>query len=78
MLQDPNHCGEEFGWDDETEDILVDNLVVKTLAQFALPAAAKTSLVGVPIYISYLVGALKFHFMLYLLDYFIICRLYEL
>lgn len=32
MLQDPNHCGEEFGWDDETEDDLVDNLVVKTFA----------------------------------------------
>ena len=77
MLQEPNHCGEEFGWDDEIEDDLVENLVVKTLAQFALPAAATTSLVGVPIYI-YLVGALQFHFMLYLLDYFIIRRLSEL
>ncbi|WZZ61119.1 hypothetical protein YC2023_061228 [Brassica napus] len=47
MLQEPNHCGEEFGWDDEIEDDLVENLVVKTLAQFALPAAATTSLVGV-------------------------------
>ncbi|KAL0706912.1 hypothetical protein Bca4012_073339 [Brassica carinata] len=61
MLQEPNHCGEEFGWDDEIEDDLVENLVVKTLAQFALPAAATTSLVGVPIYISSWSSTISLH-----------------